>query len=200
MSEINLEQIKTAVSEMQDDCNEIDTHWNDDALAEAIGDEETADEFRLAMSDLSYVVDRFFDDLTEWRHQEALDCFDALMSTEDMAEATGGMFFWSEDESDYLPAEKYAWRWGEQESEEKLARKTKKDLIEIFRYCIWVFYQYENIKYRYSMLKGTIDIVKGINAPYLEAVKEIATKDFEEIGELEFQQLVWKLPLEAWLF
>lgn len=172
---LNLDEISEAIYEMQGDCSDV--QWfvdNDgrDALAEALGDEDDAYEFRTQFTALEADIERFLGDMDEWRGYLTDTAPYDLM----MAACLGGreeMLGYDSDEEDYLPimqGDEYAAR----EAQRKIERLTKKQMMEAFTAALSVTVNYCAIKYRYDCLKTGMEILRGKNDGILENVTAIA--------------------------
>lgn len=172
---LNLDEISEAIYEMQGDC--ADVQWfvdneGHDALAEALGDEDDAYEFKMQFSALESDIERFLGDLDEWRGYLT----DAAPYDLMMAACLGGreeMLGYDAYEEDYLPimqGDEYAAR----EAQRKIERLTKKQMMEAFTAALSVTANYCAIKYRYDCLKTSMEILRGKNDGILQSVTAIA--------------------------
>ena len=125
---LNLEQIRSDLYEMQETCEDVRWFESDEEnlVAALDGDEDEAYEFKMAFADLCAELERFQDDLeNEW----IPECFD------DFFPATGigtydGLYGYDEFEGDYFGLTPYKYDWAEKESEKRICRMTKKELLE----------------------------------------------------------------------
>lgn len=209
--ELNLSFIQQDLWDIQAECEDVrwytDSEDGEDSLINALdGDEDEAYEFRMAFADLCAECDRMSGDLkNEWVPK----CFDIFFVAAGAGESYGGLLGFDEYEGDYFGigcAEGFA----ENEAKKKLKAMTKDNLIEAARQCFKIYHAYIGLRNRYDNLKAAIDILRGQNTGYLQAVKEIerlyeeTVKDEWSRKEYSKASREWKrytdaLPPEAWI-
>ena len=209
---LNLDEISEAIYEMQGDCSDVQWFVDNeghDALAEALGDEDDAYEFKMQFSALESDIERFLGDLDERRGYLTDTAPYDLM----MAACLGGreeMLGYDADEEDYLPimqGDEFAAR----EAQRKIERLTKRQMMEAFTAALSVTVNYCAIKYRYDCLKTGMEILHGKNDGILQNVTAIAEAyDRAEAESDGFEydwhesvrrldELVRRLPDAAWI-
>ena len=202
----NIYDIQQELEEISSSCDDV--RWcingNEDELIEALdGDEEEAYEFRIMFSELSVEADELNSILGTEEITEYFDMFFAAV-------AHGAMKLLGFDtyEEDYYEMTRYQQEWAEDEATKKLMRLTKQELIAAARQCFGVAAAILNIRYKYDYLKAAMDVIKGKNHAYLEAIREIE-KLYDKASEDEwnewadsvkkFDQAAQAMPDRAWL-
>lgn len=206
---LNLEQIKSELWDMQEKCADI--HWYDndeESLVNALlGDEDEANEFKMAFCDLEADLDRFAGELEE---TYVTDYFDMLFPAVG-ADFEGGYLGYDIYEGDYFGLDPYEYSYAESEAAKKIMTLTKKELLEVVGICLKVVHQYMAIRYRYDCLDAAIETLRGQNMEKMKAVKgveelydraEEASNHFmfryvKEVAELDKQ--LGNIPQEYWV-
>lgn len=202
----NLTDIQNELYEINSQCADI--HWiaegDEDTLIAALdGDEEDAYEFRMMFSDLECECDRLSNLLEEEYVTEYFDDFFCRV-------AGGCMDILGYDtvEEDYFGLTRYEGGMAQKESEKRLMRLTKQELLNAAEQCFGIASAFLNVRYKFDYLKATFDIIRDENTSYLETIKGIekayenaAEQDFFEYSKetREFDRLVAELPPRAWL-
>lgn len=205
-STLNLSQIQEDLCEMQSTCEDVRWFMDDDRnLVDAMdGDEDEAFEFKVAFSDLAAELEQFQGDLEDAFVPE---CFDDLFPATG-AGAYDGLMGYDSYESDYFGLEPYQYEWAQQESEKRICRMTKKELLEATGACLKVVVQYLAVKYRYECLESSLKILQGRNAELLKLFTAIGEQyeKAEEFFKWEYHEEVRKLdrmidmvPQEYWI-
>lgn len=205
---INLEQIKQDLRDIQESCEEIrwytDSEDGNDSLINALcGDEDEAYEFKMAFADLCAECENMFNDL----HEEWVpDCFDIFF----VAAGAGDLLGWDSYEGDYFGISSYESELAENDSKEKLKRMRKHELIDAMRQCFKIYQAYIGLRNRYDSLKAAIDVLRDQNTGQLQVIKEIE-KLYESVSERNctiaeytkvwntFERYTEALPQEAWI-
>lgn len=206
---LNLQQIRDELCEMQETC--ADVRWfesdEENLLAAMDGDEDEAFEFKMAFADLCVELERFQEDLEdEW----VPECFD------DFFPAIGGGGFdelmgFDTFEGDYFGLTPYEYDWAKDESQKRICRMTKKELLEAAGACLKVAMAYMAVRYRYDCLESSLRILQDRNMQVLKLFKAIEeqyekaekeTNHFERsyCNELyELDKLLREVPQEYWI-
>lgn len=206
---LNLAQIRDDLYEMQSVCTDV--RWFDDdeenLVAALDGDEDEAWEFKMAFADLCVELEQFEADLDE---EWIPECFD------DFFPACGGSRFdelygYDEYEGDYFGLTPYEYRWAEKETEKRICRMTKKELLEAAGACLKVAMSYMAVRYRYDCLEASLRILQDRNMQVLKLFKAIEGK-YEEAEERsshfqftypreisELDNLIREVPQEYWI-
>lgn len=209
--EMSLLYINSTVSEMMETV--ADVVWfteNDTNLAATLeGDEEDAEEFKLAFSSLDSDLERFSTDLQydAW----VPDCFDELFPAVHGGDSLGGYLGFDEFEDDYFGLEPYDYGAAEREAEKRILRLTKKELLEAVGACLRIYSQFMALKYRYDCLYASFQILRDQNLSLLRLVESI-DKQYEKAEEesrhfqfnyyasvQELDKMIATLPPECWL-
>lgn len=206
---LNLEQIQSDLYEMRETCEDVRWFESDEEnlVAALDGDEDEAFEFKMAFADLCSELERFQDDIeNEW----VPECFD------DFFPATGigsydGLFGYDEFEGDYFGLTPYEYDWAGKESEKRICRMTKKELLEAAGACLKVAMSYMSVKYRYDCLEASLRILQDRNMQVLKLFKAIEEQyqkaeesssgfKYNYAGELhELDNLIKQVPQEYWI-
>ena len=202
----NLSGIQDELYEISNQCADI--RWiaegDEDTLIAALdGDEEDAYEFRMMFSDLDCECGQIIDLLDDEYVTEYFDEF--------FCRVAGGcvnVLGYDSYEEDYFSLTSYEAGLARDESEKRLMRLTKQELINAAEQCFGIASAFLNVRYKFDYLKATFDIIREENTSYLETIKGIesayekaAAQDFLLFAKetREFERLVAELPPRAWL-
>ena len=156
-----------------------DIQWMDeDEIAEALGDEEEAYEFRVAFSDLAGDCERFREELEQVREYEFISTdadgedeatlFDLFFPAVD---AGGEMLGYDSFEEDFFPLDPMVTDYARQEAAKRLKRLTKDQLLDAAGLCLRIAAQFVAIQYRYDCLSASLAILRGEQDGLLKMVK-----------------------------
>lgn len=201
----NWQDIYDELQEWVDDCEEI--RWTEDcdidALIEAMdGDEEEAFEFRMLYSELSSEAERLLQAVTTERTHEYFDVFFAAV-----AYGSVRIIGYDSYEDDYFNMTSYEQSLAKDESEKKLLRLTKSELIATARQCFGFAAAVLNFRYKADYLQAAMDVLKSKNHAYIESVKslgslyEAADKDkWDKYADSvrQFNEAVDAMPDRVW--
>ena len=207
---LNLWQIQQDIEEMQETCYDIqwfiETTDEDTLLANMDGDEDEAYEFKMAFSDLEASLLQFQEDMKE---QWIPECFDDLLPA--MHHRNDGYLGFDSYEKDYFGIEPFTYDWAEKESEKRVCRLTKKELLEACGQCLNVIVNYMSVKYRFDVLKTAFDVVKGDNVKLMKLFRGIE-EQYEKANEASngfkydwgkevdaLDRMLWEVPQEYWI-
>ena len=202
----NLSEIQDELYEISNQCADI--RWiaegDEDTLIAALdGNEEDAYEFRMMFSDLDYECEQISTLLNEEHVTEYFDDF--------FCRVAGGcmnVLGYDTYEEDYYLLTSYEAKLAQNESEKRLMRLTKQELLKAAEQCFGIASAFLNVRYKFDYLKATFDIIREENTSYLETIKGIenayekaAAQDFSLYGKetREFERLVAELPPRAWI-
>ena len=202
--DMTLDFIREQIWEMQEVIGDV--QWaDDDTLEEALGEDE-AYEFKMAFSDLSAELESFEEDLN---NEYVPDCFDDLFPACG-SDYFGGYLGWDAYENDYFGLRPYEYEWAEKESEKRICRMTKKELLFAVGACLKVVVSYLGLRYRYDCLEASLNIIREKNLEVLKLFKAIeeqyekaesASEHFKwqygkEVAELD--RMIDQVPREYW--
>lgn len=203
---LNLEDIQSELYEISADCDEVPYFVrsdDEDLLADLIGSEDEAYEFRMLFADLSASCERLRDDLDySGNVPEYFDIWFAAFQS-----ATGGEVLGFEE--DYYRLDGYEIKLAQDEAVRQLKRMTKDEIIRNMSDCLTVFVNYTALKYRYDCLEASMDIIRGRNREQLETAKRINAlfdeaqdDDFWKDPKIDrqFRKLLGILPQEVWTY
>ncbi len=207
--DMNLDFIQNTVWEMSETISDVQWFVEDEAnLVNALnGDEDDAWEFKMAFSDLAAELEAFQADL---ENEYIPDCFDDLFPAAGV-DFFGGFLGFDRYEQDYYGLQPYEYKWSQEESEKRICRMTKKELLEAVGACLKVYSAFMALQYRYDCLEASLKIIQGKNLDGLKLVKaieeqyEIAETSSEHF-QYQYNKEVYKLnemldqvPQEYWL-
>ena len=206
---MNLDFIRESVWDMGELVSDVQWFIEDEAnLVNALnGDDDEAWEFKMAFSDLAAELEYFETDLN---NEYVPDCFDDLFPACG-ADYFGGFLGFDTYEQDYFGIEPYQYKWSQEESEKRICRMTKKELLEAVGACLKVYTAYMALKYRYDCLEASLKIIQEKNLEGLKLIKAIKEQyEIAEEASEHFQYMyneeVYKLdrmldavPQEYWL-
>lgn len=208
---MSLEYIRSQLSEMLESM--ADAIWSMDADRELIdvltGDEEDAQELKMALIGLDADLERFGNDVfyDAW----VPECFDELFPAVHAGGSLGGYSGFDEYEDDYFGLEPFEYGIAEKTAEKKILRLTKSELLEAVGGCLKVYSSFVALKYRYDCLDASLQIIRGKNIGLLKLAESIDEQygkaeresshfqyNCKEVRELD--GLVAQLPPECWLY
>lgn len=179
MRDLNWFHITETLDEIAEAASDI--QWMDEnEIAEALGDEEEAYEFRTAFSDLAGDCERFRDELSQVREYDFISTdadgedeatlFDLFFP----AVGSGGeMLGYDSYEEDYFPIESFTAEYAQQEARKRLKRLTKDQLLDAAGLCMRIAAQFVAIQYRYDCLSASLAILRGEQDGLLKVIKGI---------------------------
>lgn len=204
VKEINLDFIREDLYDIISECENVQ-YWfdtDDETLINALdGDEDEAYEFKMMFSDLYSECERMRDDLSGY-DCFIPECFDMFFVAICAGYEGGGLLGYDSYEQDYFGLE-CSDRYAEEDSQKKLMKLTKEQLIQSAQRCFRIYNSYLGLKHRYDCLKASMDILRDQNTGYIEMVKQIeevyekANKD--RSSERDLDRLVENMPDTAWL-
>lgn len=208
---LNLWQIQQDLEEMQETCYDIqwwiDSTGEETLLANMDGDEDEAYELKMAFSDLEAGLIQFQADMQE---EWIPECFDDLVPAMKQR-GYGGYLGFDEYEGDYFGIQPFEYEWAERESEKRVCRLTKKELLGACGQTLNVITQYCALKYRYDCLKTAFDVIKGENVKLIKlfrGIEEQYEKANEESMGFKYcwgkevdalDRMLWEVPQEYWI-
>lgn len=190
-------EIQNGLYEMAEVCDEVTYSMPDDweTLSELIGDDAEAQEFRFMFSDLTADIEKFqegLDDaerLCDSMDVEYDDCTVALLgpSYDHRGEWHDELYGFDTFYRDYYDLAYYQAEYAGQESEKRLMRLTKKDLLRTISTSMRIMVGYWELRERYEALYASMDLVRGTNKERLEMVTQI-NKLYERANEVDFSK------------
>lgn len=215
LSELNLFTIQDSLSDMAEACSNIHYAFDDDeTLISAFdGDEDEAHEFIMTFSDLDYEIERLYEKLNEMYGYHD----DPERDFNDVTVALIGEWFdilgYDSFREDYFAFDNcYMEDVALEESQKRVMRKTKKELLDEIGKTMAFIIKYIDIKTRYESMKATVDIFRDENVAVLGVIKSINDKYnelFDKEGKLErwhkekeireFDKIVEGLPEKYWV-
>lgn len=202
----NIKEILDELMVICEECNDIRyiAEGDEDTLIAALdGDEEDAYEFRMMFSDLSQESENLYDKLNDEYVTEYFDEF--------FCRVAGGcvrMLGYDSYEEDYYELTRFESELAQGESQKRLMKLTKQEILKAAEQCFGVASAFLNIRYKYDYLKATFDIIRNENTSFLENIKGIekayekaCADEFSPFAKStkEFERLTNALPERMWL-
>lgn len=210
VNELNLESIRNTLYEILESCEDVrwftDTEEGLDIICNIMDDnEEEAKEFQMMFTDLSADCERMLEDLG---NNYIPDCFDDIMVASKCESYGGGLLGWDEYESDYFGLYTGHYSWAEEESEKRILRLKKSELLECMQISNSILLNYLSIKYRYEDLNASMNILRSKNLGQLNSIRKInemyekmQTCDWKKNYEWKdkWEKLTENLAQEVWI-
>lgn len=203
-------------TEIAESCEETLYYLEEDAeefLAIFDGDEDMAEEYKIAFGELYDAITQFLESVSfDWDDYDAFTREILCCSPEDYDDASTVMY--GGRDLPILGYDNYEQDWfpvGDMEgmaiktARDRLMRKTKAQLLELFRKSGQFVLQFLEIEQRYQALRGTIDIMFGDTEAVKQAMEELNTiyEKAQEIGWGEcvrrFDRIAAALPDRCWV-
>ena len=213
VKDLNLDTIKTELYEMAEDCYSVRyaiDEEGDDNLAELLGDEEDAWQFKMQFSDLESGIDKLRNDIEEiWRFQFDEEDVDSILVAANGHQYGGGLIGYDSFEEDYYPLDSIMYDFCANDQEKKISRLKKSELIDLMEEALHVVIGYTSICYRFNCLKAAMDIIMSKQGELIANINAVcdAYDAAESVGfrngwtkeEREFQRLIDALPDQVWI-
>lgn len=200
LEQLNYEAITSELWDIQSKCDELMYMENvdRDAILDALdGDEDDAEEYRMAFADISADCERLIDAMSENNVEENFDTF--------LVTANGGFYRtvgYDSYEADYFLLSGYESEWARSEAAKRLMRLTKQEILDLARKVFGVIAAYTDLMQHYDKLEAVYNLAKGENAELLSAVKRIdeAYERYIETQDMSaYDDVLCRLPDRAWL-
>lgn len=205
-SGFNLDDILNELYEISSECDEVRYFVENDenTLMDALdGNEEEAYEFKMMFCDLSSECEKLHYQLSE---SGVYECFDDFFCR--VAGGCTTILGYDVVETDYFKLSSFESQLAQEESEKRIMRMTKSEILATAEQCFGVASAFLNIRYKYDYLKAAFDILKGKNASYLKIIKDI--EQAYEAADAEgwyyaddnvkhFENMISGLPDKVWV-
>ena len=207
LADLGWSEMQCLLYDIAEQCSEVHyfcSDW-DNLLAAFDGDDDAANDFTIAYSELEADVERL---------NEVLNQIERL-SDEDGAEdyynnctvALIGnryeLFGFDQMDEDYCSLCGYDTELAVSEAGKKLMRYTKAEIISRIGQCMGALLAFADIRSRYEHLEATMDILCGYNQAVRDAMEEI-NKLYEASTDgwydRRFDELLKVIPDEVWLY
>lgn len=207
VEDFNFETILTELEEIQSASDDVRYYFeNDDkTLLNALdGDEEEEYEFRMMFSDLSAECEMLWAILREEYVTEYFDDFLCGVSKGSNVNLIG----YDSYETDYYKLTSYEANAGQTESQKRLLRLTKQEIISLGCQCFSIVTSFLSIRVKYDNLKAAFDILRDEHTSFLQTIRNIeqAYERADEAGwrewdneVKEFTNLINALPDRVWV-
>lgn len=202
LAELGYEFLIQGLLDIGEECDNVKYYIDSDdgsdggLMASTDGDEELAEEFKLAFTMLSDDAQSLWDAVqsynTDLDAETYNDCTCALIGNR------YNILGYDEMETDYYALSRYESRLAETEAGERLMRRTKKDMISTIGQCVGVAMAYQDLRLRFDYLKAAMDVQMGINLDLLKIATEI-NDAWENEDWQKLERLAAGLPERAWV-
>lgn len=203
VEELNLEQIRINLSEMNEACSNIRWYLGRevDELEELLG-EDDAIEFKASFGALGDDIERIQEETGDIWVPDYFDDFMAAVHPDGR-----GILGYDAYEEDYFPLTSWQTEAACREASERIQRKTKREIIDCAHTVMGIVCQYMAVKYRFDSLSAAFDVLMERSEQQLRAVREIeeawaaADEDgFEDWREStrKLDRLLRALPDRIW--
>lgn len=215
VEELNLFEIQNCLTDMTEACSNIHYAFDDDeTLINAFdGNEDEAHEFIMTFTDLDAEIERLYESFEEMYGYRD----DPEKEFNDVTVALIGEWFrilgFDSYREDYFGFEShYLEDFSVEESQKRIMRKTKKEMLDEIGKTIAFLIKYIDVKSRYEYMKAAVDIFQNENIAVLGVIKSVNDKYkelFDKNGKLdrlnkekqirEFEKIVEGLPEKYWV-
>ncbi len=205
VSGINYYDILDRTNEIMGDCDEISYYSKEDfeELADILGDDELAYEFKMMFGTLSADCYHLWNDLRDYDIPEYFNDFFVAVKGGNYGD---GLLGYDSDEGDYFGLDSVDSWAAEEESKKRISRLTKSEIINTATKCFRVFMSFMGIQCRYQDLKVAIDILKDRHSGLLQTIKQI-NELYEKANEErfcgkhteEFDRVLESVPYDIWV-
>ena len=202
LSELGYVFLIEGLQDIVDECDNVRYYIDKDdgsdggLLASSDGDEELAEAFKMAFSEISADAESLFDNISSYGadidEDTYNDCTCALIGNR------YNMVGYDSLETDYFALCRYESRLAETEAGERLMRKTKKDMLSTIGQCVGIAMAYQDLRLRFDYLKAAMDVQLGINLDLLKAASDI-NEAWEAEDWRKLDRLTAGLPERAWV-
>lgn len=201
---MNYDSIVNELYDIMNECDEISYYDNVEfeELADILGDDELAYEFKMMFGTLSADCDRLSNDLQDYDIPQYFDDFFVAVR----GGSFNGLGYYDEENGDYYGLDIFESELAVSERQKRIERLTKSEIIYTATKCFRIFMSFVGVKNRYQDLKTAIDILKDKHSGLLQAIKEINElyeKSSEENfwGEYtkKFDKVLNSLPYDIWV-
>ena len=215
VEELNLFEIQNYLMDMMESCSNIHYAFDDDeTLINAFdGNEDEAHEFIMTFTDLDVEIERLYESFEEmygYRDDPEKEFNDVTVALIGEWFRILGFDSYREDffgfESHYLEGISV------EESQKRIMRKTKKDMLDKIGKTMAFLIKYIDVKSRYEYMKAAVEIFQNENIAVYSTIKNINDKYkelFDKNGKLdrwekekqirEFDKIVEELPEKYWV-
>lgn len=215
VEELNLFEIQNCLTDMTEACSNIHYAFDDDeTLINAFdGNEDEAHEFIMTFTDLDVEIERLYESFEEMYGYRD----DPEKEFNDVTVALIGEWFrilgFDSYREDYFGFEShYLEGISVEESQKRIMRKTKKDMLDKIGKTMAFLIKYIDVKSRYEYMKAAVEIFQNENIAVYSTIKNINDKYkelFDKNGKLdrwekekqirEFDKIVEELPEKYWV-
>ena len=215
IADLNLFTIQDSLTDMMEACSNVHYAFDDDeTLISAFdGNEDEAHEFIMSFSDLDYEIERLYESFEEmygYHDDPERDFNDVTVAL--IGEWFDILGFDSFREDYFVFDTRYMEEIAVEESQKRVMRKTKKELLDEIGKTMAFILKYIDIKDRFDSMSAAVDIFRDENVAILGVIKSINDK-YEELfdrnGKIdrwhkekeirEFDKMAGDLPEKYWV-
>jgi len=202
---MNYYEIVNEVRQIMEECDEISYYSKEDFedLADILGNDEMAYEFKMTFGTLSADCYRLSEDLQDYDIPEYFNDFFVAVKGGNYGD---GLLGYDADKGDYFGLDTYEIWAAEEVSRKRIERLTKAEIINTATKCFRIFMAFMGVQSRYQDLKTAIDILRDRHSGLLQAIKQInelyeksAEENFWGEHSKEFDRLLDALPYDVWV-
>ena len=202
---MNYDEIVNEVRQIMEECDEISYYSKEDFedLADILGNDEMAYEFKMTFGTLSADCYKLSEDLRDYDIPEYFNDFFVAIKGGNYGD---GLLGYDADEGDYFGLDTSEIWAAEEISRKRIERLTKSEIISTATKCFRIFMAFVGIQSRYQDLKTAIDILRDRHSGLLQAIKQInelyeksAEENFWGEHNKEFDRLLDALPYDVWV-
>lgn len=201
---LNLNDMRDKMYEISDAAYAV--HWYDsdeEALEDALGDEEEAFEFKMAFSEVEAKADELREIIDDMDIEE--EDFNTVVVSM-LGSFCGCMGYDAYDDDYYGMTRWEADRLTENE-QERLKRMTKDEMIRVIGGCWNVVMAYVDLRQRFDVLHDALELIQGEQQAITDVVKGLEDEYDKAIADDSlnwrrwdtFDKLLEQLPDRAWL-
>ena len=204
LASLGYETIIQELDEISSECDEVSYAMDISSVIDALdGEEETAHEFQMMFSDLSYDCSQLYDKMYDSCCEEEFD---------DLTVALIGnrydMVGYDSYETDWYSLTGYQEELAQTEAGKRIMRHTKAEMLSMIGQAMGTLIAFLDLRQRYDYLKATMDIIRGENSAHLKLIAEIE-KAYEAAVDddtwskrkayRQFEELLNALPERVWI-
>ena len=204
LASLGYEAIIQELDEISSECDEVSYAMDISSVIDALdGEEETAHEFQMMFSDLSYDCSQLYDKMYDSCREEEFD---------DLTVALIGnrydMVGYDSYETDWYSLTGYQEELAQTEAGKRIMRHTKSEMLSLIGQAMGTLLAFLDLRQKYDYLKATMDIIRGENSAHLKLIADIekayeaANADhFSKWGDetRKYDELLNALPDRVWI-
>lgn len=169
---LSMELIDYDIMEMMDACGDVQWAYNSDLADDLLGEDEAA-EFKMMFASLYNDIERFYNDVKDYP-EFIPECYDDFMVVlTGLSGKTEYLGFDSYEEDYFGIVPGFDSERAVEESQKRLERLTKKQIIDAAQMCFNIGFQYIGLRNRFNELKASIDVLSGAVKGFTNQINSI---------------------------